>query len=684
MKNISKNFNMKTKLFSLCILLALSLPIQSQTTYDYLSRPGLTIASEHHNFFKGTRNNTYQFIGDTLLCGENLLIYQPLFPFHVETFLRIDGGKVWRKDYYPCDNEWLIYDFDLEVGDTFNSYEVIDTDTITLLNGEDRKRLFLTKNGIGMVEWVDGIGDLAWGLFPIADFEGYTSLVCVKENDETIWLSPDQSAELCDSISCPVPYPDFDFDVESFQVNFENQSVNHTSLLWDFGDGETSTELHPNHTYQNPGCYNVTLTLGTDCLDSKFKQQLSVPVCIAQEWQVNSPNLTTGSFEVDFITESVGWAISINQIWKTEDSGMSWTEQFYPIPPPSINRQLVTIDMANEMNGVIALANYSAPTSIAAFLITNDGGLTWEEKIPGSYFASSAMMTDDGQVFAATTYNGVFYSSDWGDSFVELSVNGIDLSTFKYLGNNKVVAMGLEGLPPFNAVRTISFSDNSGQSWTQNFLPDAYYRASGFHFFNLNEGFLCGGLHEGFIIKTEDGGQSWQEIPYNDERRPTRIHFVDEQTGWVVGKDGLVLSTTDGGNTWLTENCGYRNNLVSISALDSENCWLGSGHGKYLELNPDAVDCSMVNVNHPNMGDDELMIFPNPASESVTISLPESDVNENNRIVIYNNLGQNIFEGSILNETLSINTTAWNSGIYFVQWYRNEQFIGIEKLIVLD
>lgn len=673
---------MKTKLFSLCILLTLSLPIQSQTTYDYLSRPGLIMASLHSNWVDGTRNNTYKFAGDTLLCGENLLMYQPISLNFYTTLLRIDGGKVWMK--YSCDDEWLIYDFDLEIGDTFNNREVVDINTTTLLNGEERKRLILSSSNGTTIEWVDGIGDLKWGLFPIADFEGQTSLICVKENNEAIWLNPDQSAELCDSISCPVPRPDFDFEVDIFQVNFENLSYNHSSVQWDFGDGNTSTELHPNHTYENPGCYNVNLTLGTDCLSSTFKKQLSVPVCIAQEWQVNTPDLTTGSFKVNFVTESLGWAIDLNQIWKTEDGGMNWTEQFYPIPPPPVNRQLATIDMADEMNGVIALANFSAPTSIAAFLVTNDGGLTWEEKMPGSYFVSSAIMTDDGQVFASGQYDGVFYSNDWGNTFVELPIDGIDLSRFQYLGNNEVVAMGLQGIPPW-ATRSISFSDDSGQSWTHNLIPDEYYFAWGFHFFNPNEGFICGGLHEGFIAKTEDGGQSWQEIPYDDERRPTSIYFVDEQTGWVIGRDGLVLSTTDGGNTWLVGNCGYRHNLISISALDSENCWLGSGYGKYLELDPNAVDCTMVNIHHPNLGDNHLLIFPNPASESVTISLSESNVaNENNRIAIYNNLGQNIFEDNISDETMSINTKTWSPGIYFIQWFRNEQLAGIEKLIVLD
>lgn len=44
-------------------------------------------------------------------------------------------------------------------------------------------------------------------------------------------------------------------------VNFTDQSTNSpTSWQWDFGDGASSTEQNPVHTYNNAGTYTVTLT----------------------------------------------------------------------------------------------------------------------------------------------------------------------------------------------------------------------------------------------------------------------------------------------------------------------------------------------------------------------------------------------------------------------------------------
>ncbi|MCS6990735.1 MAG: PKD domain-containing protein [Chitinophagales bacterium] len=42
-------------------------------------------------------------------------------------------------------------------------------------------------------------------------------------------------------------------------VHFTNLSINGTTYLWDFGDGNTSTDVNPVHTYTNVGTYTVTL-----------------------------------------------------------------------------------------------------------------------------------------------------------------------------------------------------------------------------------------------------------------------------------------------------------------------------------------------------------------------------------------------------------------------------------------
>ena len=41
-------------------------------------------------------------------------------------------------------------------------------------------------------------------------------------------------------------------------------SGNPTSWLWDFGDGNTSTQQNPTHTYTNAGTYNISLSINNN------------------------------------------------------------------------------------------------------------------------------------------------------------------------------------------------------------------------------------------------------------------------------------------------------------------------------------------------------------------------------------------------------------------------------------
>ena len=58
--------------------------------------------------------------------------------------------------------------------------------------------------------------------------------------------------------------PSFHFTTDGNTVIFDDQSTadgNITGYEWDFGDGNTSTEQNPTHTYAAPGTYNVCLTI---------------------------------------------------------------------------------------------------------------------------------------------------------------------------------------------------------------------------------------------------------------------------------------------------------------------------------------------------------------------------------------------------------------------------------------
>jgi gliding motility-associated-like protein len=71
------------------------------------------------------------------------------------------------------------------------------------------------------------------------------------------------------------PIPDFTLHHNSgcppFMVTFTDSSEHSTPInyFWEFGDGSTSNSSNPVHVYQNPGIYDVTLTINSNqgCVD---------------------------------------------------------------------------------------------------------------------------------------------------------------------------------------------------------------------------------------------------------------------------------------------------------------------------------------------------------------------------------------------------------------------------------
>ena len=64
------------------------------------------------------------------------------------------------------------------------------------------------------------------------------------------------------------PSAAFDFTAMAGVLNFQNLSQNGTSYFWDFGDGMTSDEENPIHTFMGNGTYTISLTVTSEICNS--------------------------------------------------------------------------------------------------------------------------------------------------------------------------------------------------------------------------------------------------------------------------------------------------------------------------------------------------------------------------------------------------------------------------------
>ena len=99
------------------------------------------------------------------------------------------------------------------------------------------------------------------------------------------------------------PTSDFTFTVDAGVVTFTNQSSNANTYNWDFGDGNTSTDSDPIHTYTSEGTYNVTLTATNECGDVSSTQSVSINLIPTANFVASITEICEGE-EVQFTDAS--------------------------------------------------------------------------------------------------------------------------------------------------------------------------------------------------------------------------------------------------------------------------------------------------------------------------------------------------------------------------------------------
>lgn len=263
--------------------------------------------------------------------------------------------------------------------------------------------------------------------------------------------------------------------------------------------------------------------------------------------------------DLHFVTPETGWVVGRGPtILKTVNGGKTWISQI-----SNIDQDIYSVFFIDENQGW-------ASGNKGAIIRTTDGGSNWNQCNSGTvYTIESLYFTDKNHGYAAVNRwtNGrqgwVLQTTDGGDTWCEsfhADYQGfIDINFTDKLNG---CAIGSNG----HFIRTI----DGGLNWCIQAVISPYWLHSVF-FSDIDCGWATGGGDDRIIIlKTINGGKSWSKIKDSShDGFLAGSYFLNNQTGFVCGSDGLILRTDDGGKNWQKEITNTDQHLVEMFFVDN-------------------------------------------------------------------------------------------------------------------
>ena len=272
-----------------------------------------------------------------------------------------------------------------------------------------------------------------------------------------------------------------------------------------------------------------------------------LPVLVfAAEWERLTTGVADHLYGIDFVSPGQGYAVgwgasSGGVVVRTVDGGENWTHSTL-----SANSFLFDVTFTDEDNGYVAGCLNGG--SAAAIWRTTNGGASWTYQSFSASWGFYAVDFPNEDIGYACGWNGRIYKTiNAGDSWGPLSSGTSDV--FRYLSFvDATHGYAICGSNYNNSNRVYKTTNGTSWSLVKNFGGGMVI--GGVHFFDENTGIIVGNDDAEAILKTYDGGVTW-ESRHSAPSGYTLQGLSGQGDACVAaGHGGRILLSHDAGETW--------------------------------------------------------------------------------------------------------------------------------------
>jgi len=390
--------------------------------------------------------------------------------------------------------------------------------------------------------------------------------------------------------------------------------------------------------------------------------------------------LTDNLIRIRFANENTGYVLkSTGNIFKSTNGGSNWISQL-----TGITLTFVSFSFINENTGWIQAAD-------GTVLKTVNGGVNWAI-VSGPIIMQNAydmcfLNANTGYMLLMTAQNNATQVRKTTDGGYNWDPSGGDMFspvTFFFLNDNT----GWLSTYGYNSAY-FKKTTNGGINW--NFISNI--RIGRIFFINENTGFGSG--INGLMFKSTNGGLNWDTLSSGTTNIINSIQFLNEYTGYAVGSLGTILRTSNCGINWILQTGAGAVNLSSVNFINQYTGWIVGVNGLILKttngglvfiskIKNNITDNFSLSQNYPNPFNPSTKIkFKIPSSEGYGFSRGVGLVT----LKVFDITGREI--KTLVNESLQPGTyevlfdgSKLKSGVYFYQLISGE-FKETKKMLLL-
>ncbi len=232
------------------------------------------------------------------------------------------------------------------------------------------------------------------------------------------------------------------------------------------------------------------------------------------QWDVLNEGFEHWINDISFVNRDIGWVTGSGKLMKTVDGGETWHLLPFaitgsPAIPPEEYHDIKVMFLNDSVGwGIDSYWDQQGDIGKSIIKKSQDGGTTWQTQ---------------------TTFNDVYLNR----------IYAVDDSTVFIMGEEKIF-------------KTL----NGGAEWIDISLDVKDKTFESIWFINGDIGFVSGAdynTNNGLILKSSDGGTTWDEIKISLFEGIYDLQFINDSTGYFLSRkedNNFLCTTTDTFKTW--------------------------------------------------------------------------------------------------------------------------------------